>query len=232
MKTAMKPSKTVTRFVLVPNLVLGLALSLTLGLALGLAGCQKEQAEEVVPPPVVRVATIEPGRLAQPDLTGVVVAKTQSSVGFQVGGRIVDRLVERGAQVKAGTVLATLDPSDLQAKLAAANAQLRQAEAQEHFAQKNFERIQTMRARKLTSQQEFDQARSGLLAAQAAQAAARAQRDQVQLALNYTKLKAPFPGVVESIIADRGSVVSAGQPVFKMAAGRRDRFWCRCQSNA
>ncbi len=191
-------------------------------LSLLLAGCQKEQTAASIPPPVVRVAAIETGSLAQPNLTGTVVAATQSAVGFQVGGRILERLVARGAQVKAGEVLAKLDPADLQAKVAASAAQVRQAQAQWQFAEQNFSRIQSLLAKKLTSPQEFDQAKSNLNTARAAQTAAQAQLDSAQLALNYAQLKAPFDGGVVAIEADRGAVVAAGQPVVTLAqAGGR-----------
>jgi RND family efflux transporter MFP subunit len=191
-------------------------------LGLLLAGCQHEQAATQTPPPVVRVAAIQAGTLAQPNLTGTVVPSTQSAVGFQVGGRIAERLVERGAQVQAGQVLAKLDPADLQAKLAASAAQLQEAQAQAQFAEQNFGRIQSMMAKKLTSQQEFDQAKSNLNAARAGQTAARAQLDSAQLALNYGQLKAPFAGVVVVVEADRGAVVGAGQSVVTLAqAGGR-----------
>jgi RND family efflux transporter MFP subunit len=186
-----------------------------------LAGCQKEPVVTQAPP-VVRVAAIQAGALAQPDLTGTVVSAVQSAVGFQVGGRILERLVERGATVKAGELLAKLDPADLQAKLAASAAQLQQMQAQAQFAEQNFGRIQAMMTKKLTSQQEFDQAKSNLNAARAAQTTAKAQLDSAQLAVNYGQLKAPFAGVVVSIEADRGAVVGAGQPVVTLAqAGGR-----------
>ena len=194
--------------------------ALLISLTVGLAGCQKDQPKVAVPPPVVRVATIQPGSLAQPDLSGLVVAKTQSAVGFQVGGRISERLVDRGARVKAGEVLAKLDPADLQAKLAAAQAQAQQAEAQARFAQQNFERIQSLLTKKLASPQDYDQAKSGLQAARAAQTASRAQLDQAKLALDYADLKAPFAGVVASVDADQGTVVNAGQAVVTLAAGQ------------
>ncbi|MGC8697661.1 MAG: efflux RND transporter periplasmic adaptor subunit [Halothiobacillus sp.] len=191
-------------------------------LALGLAGCQSETIATPTPPPVVRVAPIAAGTLAQPHLIGTVVPGTQSAAGFLVGGRIAERLVERGAQVQAGQVLAKLDLADLQAKVAASSAQLQQASAAAQFAEQNFGRIQAMMAKKLTSQQEFDQAKSNINAARAAQTAARAQLDSAQLALNYGQLKAPFAGVVVSIDADRGAVVAAGQPVVTLAqAGGR-----------
>ncbi|ACX95662.1 efflux RND transporter periplasmic adaptor subunit [Halothiobacillus neapolitanus] len=192
---------------------------LVLVLAMAITGCQKQSAEVELPPPVVRVATIAPGTLAQPDLTGVIVAKTQSAVGFQVSGRIAERVVKRGAGVKAGEVLATLDDADFKAKQAAALAQAQQAQAEARFAQQNFTRVQSLLAKKLASQQEYDQAKSNLQAAKANEQASQAQLEQARLALGYTALKAPFASVVAAIDADQGAVVNAGQPVVTLAAG-------------
>lgn len=196
-----------------------LTAGLVLVLAMVITGCQKQSDKAELPPPVVRVATIEPGTLAQPDLTGVIVAKTQSAVGFQVGGRIAERLVKRGAVVKAGEVLATLDDADFKAKRAAALAQAQQAQAEARFAQQNFTRVQSLLAKKLASPQEYDQAKSNLQAARAGEQASEAQLEQAKLAEDYTALKAPFAGVVAAINADKGAVVSAGQPVVTLAAG-------------
>jgi RND family efflux transporter MFP subunit len=167
---------------------------------------------------IVRTAPIQAGTQAQPDLTGTVVAQNQSALGFQVGGRIAARLVERGATVSAGEVLARLDPAEPAARVTASEAQWHQIEAQVRFAQQNYTRLQSLLAKKLTSQQDFDQASSVLKAAQAGQDAARAQLDQARLALGYAALKAPFDGTIVTVHADQGDVVASGQPVLTLAS--------------
>ncbi|HUX81944.1 MAG TPA: efflux RND transporter periplasmic adaptor subunit [Halothiobacillus sp.] len=201
-----------------PTTSYGLGLILMV-LGIGLSGCQDQASSAKTGPPlIVRTAPIQAGALAQPDLTGTVVAQNQSALGFQVGGRIAARLVERGAVVSAGDVLARLDPAELAARVTASEAQWHQIEAQVRFAQQNYQRLQSLLAKKLASQQDFDQASSVLKAAQAGQNAALAQLDQARLALGYTELKAPFDGTVVALQADRGDVVSSGQPVLTLAA--------------
>lgn len=194
---------------------LGVLLSI---LGLGLSGCQEQAAPVKKDPPlIVRTALIQAGRLEQPALTGTVVAHTQTALGFQVAGRVAVRLVDRGDVVAAGEALARLDPQDLQAKVAASEAQSHQIEAQVRFAQQNFNRVQSLLGKRLASQQDFDQANSVLKAAQAGQNVARAQLNQARLALGYTVLKAPYAGVVVAVDADQGAVVAPGQPVLTLA---------------
>lgn len=189
-------------------------------LSAGLLGCQDSATSVAAetPPLIVRTALIQPGMLAQPELTGTVVAQHQSALGFQVGGRIAARLVERGESVSAGMALARLDSDELSARLAASEAQWQQISAQVRFAQQNYDRLKSLLARKLTSQQDFDQASSVLKGAQAGEHAARAQLDQARLALGYATLKAPFDGVIVAIQADQGDVVASGQPVLTLAS--------------
>lgn len=64
-------------------------------------------------PPLVRSASVEPANDASRAFTGVVVARTQSDLGFRVQGKILERLVDTGQTVKQGQPLMRLDPVDL-----------------------------------------------------------------------------------------------------------------------
>ena len=192
-----------------------------LGLLLlsGLYGCQQaSHAPESRQAPVVQVAHVAAAPWAQPPLTGTVVARTQSRLAFQVGGRIAERRVERGQHVAKGALLYALDEHDLKLKLAASKAQVHQAEAQARFARENFKRVRQLLARKVVGQQDYDQALSQRNSAEAALRAAHSDRDQARRALDYARLTAPFAGVVTAIEADQGDVVAAGQPVLTLAA--------------
>lgn len=194
-----------------------------LGVAVGvLAGCHSEPPESAAAVPVVKVASIERGQRALPDLFGTVVASVQTSVGFEVAGRIATREVARGASVKAGQVLATLDPAALTASLDSARATRAQAAAQADFARQNVLRVRALFEKKLASPQELDQAVSQDKSADAGLAAAVAAQDRAALSLGYATLKAPFDGVVTAVSSDVGAVVSPGQPVLTVAkAGAR-----------
>ncbi|WP_407276452.1 efflux RND transporter periplasmic adaptor subunit [Halothiobacillus sp. DCM-1] len=188
----------------------------------GLSGCPQSQPDAVAEAPMVKVAAIEPGERAQPDLFGTVVAAVETPVGFEIGGRIATRPVSRGATVVAGQVLATLDPAPLKASADSARAAQVQAAAQADFARQNVARVRALFEKKLASPQELDQAVSQAKAADAALAAAAANAERAQLNLAYATLKAPFDGVVTALSADQGAVVAAGQPVLTLAkAGTR-----------
>ena len=124
-------------------------------------------------------------------------------LGFRVGGKIAARLVDAGAQVKAGQPLARLDPSD--ARLTAA-----QAEASRALAAADLQRSRDLKAQNFISQAALD----------SRDTAAKAAEAQAQLAQNqaaYTTLVADAAGVIAAVLAEPGQVVAPGQGVFRLA---------------
>jgi len=95
-----------------------------------LAGCGKKPVAE---PPVRAVRTLvlaETGGVLEREFAAEIRARTESRLGFRVGGKVNRRLVELGQSVTRGQVLAQLDPQDLQLGQEAARAGLAAAEAQ------------------------------------------------------------------------------------------------------
>ncbi len=143
------------------------------------------------------------GTAAERQYSGEVRARIETPLGFRVGGKLVERRVEVGTRVRAGEVLARLDPADQQLTLA-------QAEANRALAAAELQRTQDLRAQNFVSAAALD----------ARQTAARAAEAQAQLARNqaaYTTLTADAAGVVVAVLAEPGQVVAAGQPVFRIA---------------
>src|SRR3990167_7875530 len=64
-------------------------------------------------PPLVRLATAAPVTGSERGFTGIIGARVQSNLGFRVAGKIVERLVNVGQQVKAGQPLMRIDETDL-----------------------------------------------------------------------------------------------------------------------
>jgi RND family efflux transporter MFP subunit len=135
--------------------------------------------------------------------SGEVRARYESVLGFRVGGKMTERLVDAGARVKAGQPLARLDPAD--ARLSAA-----QAEANAALAVADFKRAQDLRAKNFVSQAALDARDS---AARAAEAQAQLSRNQA----GYTTLVADAAGVIVAALAEPGQVVTAGQGVVRVA---------------
>lgn len=177
-------------------------------------------------PPVrpIRTVTVERGTDGETvSLTGQVRAKDQASLAFRLDGRMVRRLVNVGDVLKAGEIVAQLDPQDEQNALRTAQANLASAEAVLTQARLTFGRQQQLLAGGWTPRAKFDEAQQALLGAEAQVDGARAQVGIAQDQLNYTVLLADAPGVVTATGAEPGEVVRAGQMIVNVARqGGRD----------
>ena len=134
--------------------------------------------------------------------SGEVRSRYETQLGFRIPGKISARLVDAGAIVKAGDVLARLDPADSALSAAAADAQLALADAE-------VKRYRELRARNFVSQAALD----------AKETSFKATLAQSNLAHNqstYTVLKADQAGVVGLVAGEVGQVVAAGQVVFRV----------------
>jgi membrane fusion protein, multidrug efflux system len=144
--------------------------------------------------------------------------RTESRLSFRVPGKMIERLVDAGASVKPGQVLARLDPRDLVLSESAAQAQLAQARANYELAASDLTRTQALAAQSFVSASNVDRAQTQLKAAKgqldAAQASARVQGNQA----GYSALLADRAGVVTATEAEPGQVVAAGQTVVRIAA--------------
>ncbi|HBT4808714.1 TPA: efflux RND transporter periplasmic adaptor subunit, partial [Klebsiella variicola subsp. variicola] len=186
-------------------------------LPLALAGCG-EPADHDDPrtrPPLVRVATVERAEACSRAFTGVVVARTQSDLGFRVSGKILARLVETGQSVKRGQLLLRLDPADLTLQAQSQQRAVDAARARAKKATNDLARYRGLVASGAVSAAEFDQVNAAAEAARADLSAAQAQANVAQNATGYAGLLADADGVVVETLAEPGQVVSAGQVVIR-----------------
>jgi RND family efflux transporter MFP subunit len=192
--------------------------------ALGvLSACSKPvPAEE--PLRAVKVLTVGEGtQQASAEYAGEVQARVESRLGFRVAGKIIRRAVELGQRVKAGQVLAQLDPQDYQLSEAAARAQLAAAATNRDLAAADYKRYQGLREQNFISSAELERRDSTWKAAQAQFEQARAQLSGQGNQSAYTTLVADVSGVVTSVDAEVGQVVAAGTSVLRIAQdGPRD----------
>ncbi|HYW58078.1 MAG TPA: efflux RND transporter periplasmic adaptor subunit [Polaromonas sp.] len=199
------------------------ALFTVLGSALVLAACSKSAPPEE-PVRAVKVMTVGVDSFnTGHEFAGEVKARVESRVGFRVGGKIIKRQAEVGQRVKAGQVLAQLDPQDYRLAADAARAQLAAASTNRDLAAADYKRYKELRDQNFISGAELERRDTTLKAAQA-----QMQQAQSQLAVqgnqaNYAVLVADVSGVVTAVEAEVGQVVSAGTPVVRIAAdGVRD----------
>lgn len=188
-----------------------------LALAVSLVGCaRKETPAEVVRP--VQLAPVVVGGLSDVAVfAGDVKPRHEADLAFRIGGKIVERRVDIGAAVKKGQALARLDSADVALQAQAGEAAVAAARTEETFARAELERYENLYRQKFVSESALDQKRNAHNAA-----AARLAQAQANLAVNhnqtaYATLVAPDDGVITAINAEPGQVVSAAQPVMKLA---------------
>jgi RND family efflux transporter MFP subunit len=169
------------------------------------------------PPVVVRTVTPQPLAGGSLVLSGVVRARHESPLAFQIGGRIGVRQVDSGALVRRGQALMTIDASDLDAALAAAEAERAAAIAALAVAGAERQRADGLVAGGFLSAQGADRAALLEREARTRLAAAENRLRQSANAVAYATLRAPASGVLAEVVGEPGQVVAPGQPVATLA---------------
>lgn len=193
------------------------------GLAALLAACSPPpQAEE--PVRSVKVITVGLSDVqSRLEYAAEVRPRIESRLGFRVAGKIASRKVELGQTVKAGQLLAQLDPQDYRLAADAARAQVAAARTNLELAQSDYKRYVALKEQNFISGAEVERRDTTLKAAQAQYDQAQAQLSSQGNQAAYTNLVADVSGVVTAIEAEPGQVVTAGTPVIRIAqAGPRD----------
>lgn len=191
--------------------------------ALVLSACSKPAPSEE-PIRAVKVVTVGVDSMhSGSEFAGEVRARTESRLGFRVGGKMVRRQAELGQRVKAGDVLAQLDPQDLKLASEASRAQVAAAVTNRDLAAADFKRFKELREQNFISGAELERREAALKAAQAQVDQAQAQASGQGNQASYANLVADVSGVVTSVDAEPGQVVAAGAPVVRIAQdGPRD----------
>ncbi len=186
------------------------------------------------------------------EAVGTVRAVTIAAVAPQVMGRITAIHVAEGSAVAKGAVLATIDDEAIRAQLAAAEGARLEAEAGREeaeravdqavagkaLAEKTFDRFRRLYEDKVVTRQEFDEIdakktvavkdyeraleRRAQMAARVVQA--KAGENAARTSLSYTKVTAPFSGIVTEKRLDAGSMAVPGAPIVMMEDARRYRI--------
>jgi RND family efflux transporter MFP subunit len=186
---------------------------LTIVAALASVAChsKKENAPESLPPVAVRTVVVEnKARPSSEEVVGTVRAKLRAAIEAKVSARIEALLVAPGQMVKTGDLIAQLDPREIQAKLD-------QALALREQATRDLARSRELLDKKITAQADFDAVQAR---ARVAEGAAR----ETETMLGYTKVIAPFDGIVTRKLADVGDLAAPGKPIIEMEDPRALRF--------
>ena len=205
-------------------------------------GCSSErETASAAPETVSNLSLFTVHATNVPDLAeevGTVRAVQTSQLASQMMGNIVEIRVHEGDRVRRGQVLAVIDEAQPRASVDRATAaelasgqEISAADSDFALAESTFKRYQTLYDRKSVSPQEFDEVKARYQATQArrdmahaGQAQAKAALQQAHTALSYTRVLAPFDGVVTEKKADVGTLASPGMPLFTVEDVRRYRL--------
>jgi RND family efflux transporter MFP subunit len=183
-----------------------------------LAACQANTAPA---PKAERPVQVQRVAYAAEDATrefvGVVRARHETDLGFRVAGKITVRRVNVGDRVRAGDVVAQLDPEDLRLQAESAEAEFAAATTNLTQATADHQRYTTLRERGFASVAEFDRKTAVRGEAEGRLARARRALELARNQLGYADLKAGADGVITAALAEPGQVVALGQPVLRIA---------------
>jgi len=169
-----------------------------------------------MPPAPVNVAIVESKQMSPIAwVSGNVVSKNNAKLAAEVSGRLVS-LVELGAHVDKGQVIAQLDDRTLRHELAEEQADVDNALAKLAFEQAEVKRQQALVAKNLISATELDETISNRNIAQANLAAAKARLAKTKQQLAFTQLKAPFEGIIVERLSSQGEYINAGTAIVRM----------------
>lgn len=219
----------------------GLTIAISIAAA-ALSGCGKTEHSAAPTPETVRnIPVLAVRKVNAPDMleaVGSVQAAQTSRLASQAMGNLVEIRVHEGDRVQRGQVLALID--DAQPRAALDRAQAAELAAQQDvsasatdltLADATLKRYQTLYDRKSVSPQEFDEIKARQQGARARHEMAQAGQEQAKAAvvlartsLEYTRIRAPFDGVITEKKADTGTLASPGMAILTVEDVRRYRL--------
>lgn len=180
-----------------------------------------EPAAKKPVPVTVRIREVQPESVQlKVHSQGSVMPSTESKLIPEVTGRVTwmsPKLVA-GGYFTEGDVLARVDDSDYKHDLQRAQASLERALAEEQHARFEYERLESLAERKLTSKSQLENSLRAFRVAEASLRDAKANFEQVEKNLERTQIKAPFTGLVRSEDVDIGQFISRGAAIATLYA--------------
>jgi RND family efflux transporter MFP subunit len=195
--------------------------------ARALSDVTKETQERAVP----AVAVMAPERGVPQEeiaLPGTMQAYTDASIFARTNGYLRKWYADIGTHVRAGQLLAEIDAPEIEQQLQQARADQATAEANERLAQTTATRYRELIKTESVAQQDLDNANGNLEARQAVVESARANVKRLEQLHGFTRIEAPFDGVVTARNTDVGALIDSGSnahELFHVADTRRLRVF-------
>lgn len=147
-------------------------------------------------------------------LDGVLEAVNESTVSAQTSGTVVKINVDVNDYVTANTVIMELDSTETTARLQQAKAQLVEAQSNQTASTANFQRIQQLYTQQMVSKADFDRTKAAFDSANSRLKLAEAGVVEAEKLLSYSKVVAPYSGIVKKRLIQLGETAQPGKPLM------------------
>jgi membrane fusion protein, multidrug efflux system len=200
-------------------------LLLVLGLSLALAACGRgggqAGATPAAPAPLLLAAedilTLHPAPLsAGPLITGSIQPERKADLRAEVSSVVLAVLKDNGQTVRRGELLVRLDDTSIRDALVSAEEALRTAKQALEQAERQFQRLQTLRASGMASAQQLEDAEIHRNSTQSDLSAAKTRVVQARQQLQRTEARAPFDGIVAERKVSAGDTAQLGKELLKV----------------
>ena len=198
----------------------------------------KDWTEAQALPTVAVVTPVNAANGSALELPGRLEAYSRAPIYARVSGYLKNWKYDIGAAVKSGAVLAEIETPDLDQQLLQARADLTNAQANAELAQTTATRWQQVLKSGAVAKQDADEKLGDLRAKQALVKAAQANVERLAATKNFTRLTAPFDGVVTARNTDVGALINAGaatgaagQELFVVSDTRKLRVYVNVPQN-
>lgn len=148
-------------------------------------------------------------------VSGQVVSPNNSEIASEVSGRIIE-LAELGAAVNKGDIIARIDDSRLQLRLTEARSVVDSEKARFNYLESEVKRVQALAKRNLSAKTELDRIISERDVARSQYAQAQSRVKQILQDIEFSKLKAPFDGLVTLRLSNVGEYVQSGNGIIQL----------------
>ena len=163
--------------------------------------------------------------------TGTIEAVTTVEVGTQVSGIVNKLYVDYNSVVKKGQVIAVLDRTNLTSELTSAQANLRSAQTELEYQQKNYARYNELKQKDLVSAAEYDVALQSYRKAQESVKVAQQSVTRAKTNLGYATIYSPIDGIVISKSVEEGQTVAASFSTPTLFTIAKDLTDMQCIAN-
>jgi len=188
------------------------------------AACnQRVEGEGAAPAPLAvqigaeNVVSVKSGKIVVgPIISGQLTPTREATVRAEIGGAVLEVLVEEAQAVTRGAVLARIETRTLEDARQSAASAVRSAENQLAVARRETERTERLVEAGALAARELDVSRNTITAAEAALADARARLASAERSLGDTTIRAPFTGIVASRAVHAGDIVMPGAEMFRI----------------